>query len=85
MKSFMADDFLLETKASKKLYFSYAVKMPIFDYHNHLPAQDISEKRRYDNITRVWLAQDQVLGRSVAMKRLGLLPGQQPPADGPVR
>jgi glucuronate isomerase len=38
MKSFISEDFLLDSESAKKLFYSYAQDMPIFDYHNHLPA-----------------------------------------------
>ena len=37
MTKYMSEDFLLTTKAAKELYHRYAAKMPIIDYHCHLP------------------------------------------------
>ena len=37
MKKFMDADFLLENDVAKKLYHDYAEKMPIYDYHCHIP------------------------------------------------
>ena len=34
---FIHDDFLLNTKPARELYHGYAEKMPIIDYHCHLP------------------------------------------------
>ncbi len=58
MKKFMDRDFLLETPAARKLYHSYAEKMPIIDYHCHIDPRDIAEDRRYSTITEVWLGGD---------------------------
>ena len=58
MKAFMDKDFLLTTETARKLFFDYAEKCPIIDYHNHLPAKDIYQRRRYDNLTQVWLEAD---------------------------
>ena len=33
---FLKNNFLLENKTAERLYFEYAVSMPIIDYHNHL-------------------------------------------------
>ena len=37
MKPFMDKDFLLETETAKHLYHDYAAKMPLVDYHCHIP------------------------------------------------
>lgn len=58
MKKFMDKDFLLTTETAKILYHKYAAECPIVDYHNHLPAKEIYERKTYDNITQVWLAAD---------------------------
>jgi len=58
MKTFMDKDFLLETETAKTLYFDYAAKMPIIDYHCHINPKEIAENRRFDNITQVWLGGD---------------------------
>lgn len=55
MKAFMDEDFLLTTDAARVLYHDYAAKMPIIDYHCHVPPQEIYEDRVYDNIAQVWL------------------------------
>ena len=57
-KSFINDDFLLTTKAAKELYHRYAQKMPIIDYHCHLPPSEISQDKTWDNIAEVWLGGD---------------------------
>ena len=58
MKAFMDKDFLLTTETARNLFFGHAEKCPIIDYHNHLPAKDIYQRRRYDNLTQVWLEAD---------------------------
>ena len=60
MKAFMDKDFLLETKTAQHLYHDYAAKLPIVDYHCHIPPQEIYEDRRFENITQVWLGGHQV-------------------------
>jgi glucuronate isomerase len=56
--SFMDNNFLLQSKTAIKLYHDYAAKMPIYDYHCHLEAEDIAKDRRFDNITEIWLGGD---------------------------
>ena len=55
MKKFMSEDFLLNNETAKKLYYDYAAKMPIIDYHCHLQPKEIFEDKKFRNITEVWL------------------------------
>ena len=57
-KPFINDDFLLTTKAAKELYHRHAEKMPIIDYHCHLPPSEIAEDKRWTDIAEVWLGGD---------------------------
>lgn len=70
MKSFIADNFLLGNKFAEELYFNYAEKQPIIDYHNHLPPKEIAENRVFENISKVWIAGDHYKWR--AMRTLGI-------------
>lgn len=58
MKKFNDKDFLLNTKTARHLYFDYASKMPIIDYHCHLSPKEIYEDVKYENITQLWLLHD---------------------------
>ena len=58
MKSFMDKDFLLTTETSRTLFHDYAAECPIIDYHNHLSAKEIYERRTYENLTQLWLEAD---------------------------
>ncbi|MDV4151557.1 glucuronate isomerase [Clostridium sp. AL.422] len=70
MKPFINENFLLQSKTAKTLYNSYAVKMPIIDFHNHLNPKDIYEDRIYNNITEIWLEEDHYKWR--AMRAYGI-------------
>ncbi len=61
MKAFMDQNFLLDTPTAQHLYHDYAAKMPICDYHCHIPPEEIYEDRRFENIAQVWLGGHQVL------------------------
>ena len=65
MKHFLDENFLLSNKTAQKLYFEYAKDMPIIDYHNHLPPNEIAENKKFDNITRVWLNGDHYKWRAM--------------------
>ena len=51
-------DFLLQNATGRDLFHRYAENMPIFDYHCHLPAEEIYEDRKFANLTQIWLAGD---------------------------
>lgn len=57
-KSFMDDNFLLETATAQKLYHEYAAPQPIIDYHCHLPPAQIAENKQFKNIAEIWLGGD---------------------------
>lgn len=68
--SFLTEDFLLHTEYAKILYHDYAKHLPIIDYHNHLPPAEIAQNRRFENISKIWLAGDHYKWR--AMRTLGV-------------
>ena len=70
MKKFMGKDFLLDNETAKLLYHNYAEKLPIIDYHCHVPPKEIEEDKRYDNITELWLGGDHYKWR--AMRSCGI-------------
>jgi glucuronate isomerase len=65
MKKFLDENFLLQTETARRLYHEHAAKMPIFDYHCHIPPQDIAEDTRFDNITKIWLYGDHYKWRAM--------------------
>lgn len=65
MKTFMDENFLLETKTAGRLYHNYAADMPIFDYHCHLPVREIAENKRFYNLTDAWLSGDHYKWRAM--------------------
>ena len=64
-KSFLSDDFLLDNRTACLFYFEHAAKMPIYDYHSHLPAKDIAEDRQFNNLTEIWLYGDHYKWRAM--------------------
>jgi len=65
MKPFLSEDFLLETESGQRLYHEFAASMPIFDYHCHLPVQEIAENKKFDNLTAIWLNGDHYKWRAM--------------------
>ncbi len=70
MATFMDSQFLLTTETAKYLYENHGKKMPIFDYHSHLPAKEIYEDLKYNHISEAWLGHDHYKWR--AMRSYGI-------------
>ena len=71
MAEFMSEDFLLQTKPAKILYHEHAEKMPIYDYHCHLPVEQIAADHRFDNLTQIWLYGDHYKWRAMRTNGVG--------------
>ncbi|TVR70808.1 MAG: glucuronate isomerase [Spirochaetaceae bacterium] len=65
MKPFLDRDFLLNSETARILYHDYAAPMPIFDYHCHLPPDQIAEDRRFEDIGEIWLGGDHYKWRAL--------------------
>ncbi|RYY18634.1 MAG: glucuronate isomerase [Chitinophagaceae bacterium] len=80
MKRFLDDNFLLQSKTAERLYHDFAVKMPIIDYHCHLPQDQIAADSRFGNITQAWLYGDHYKWRAMRTNGVdeGYCTGNQP-------
>jgi len=58
MSNFLGPDFLLDTEPARRLYHEVAAGLPIIDYHNHLPPEEIAQDRHWDRWGEIWLAHD---------------------------
>ncbi len=67
---FITENFLLQNDRAVELYHRFARNLPIVDYHCHLPSAEIAEDRRFENLTRIWLAGDHYKWR--AMRTAGV-------------
>jgi glucuronate isomerase len=65
MKQFLDDDFLLHSRSARHLFHEVASKMPIVDYHCHLPPRQIAEDIHFENLTQIWLAGDHYKWRAM--------------------
>ncbi|WON76514.1 glucuronate isomerase [Serratia sp. UGAL515B_01] len=65
MATFLNDDFLLDSEFARRLYHDYAAEQPIFDYHCHLPPQQIAENHRFQNMYDIWLKGDHYKWRAM--------------------
>lgn len=65
MKKFIDENFLLNNKTAEILYHQYAKDMPVIDYHNHLPPDQIAEDKNFENLTQAWLYGDHYKWRAM--------------------
>lgn len=70
MKKFMDKDFVLTNQTAVTLYENYAKDMPIFDFHCHLPVEEIWNDRKFASITECWLGGDHYKWR--LMREMGV-------------
>ena len=64
-KPFLNENFLLQSPTARTLYHDYAVNMPIYDYHCHLPVADIANDTQFTTITQAWLYGDHYKWRAM--------------------
>lgn len=62
---YIDEDFLLHTKAARRLYHEYAAQQPILDYHCHLSPEDIAEDRTFKDLFEIWLEGDHYKWRAM--------------------
>jgi len=65
MKEFLDENFLLNSKTAERLYHDFAKDMPIIDYHNHLPPNEVAEDKNFENISKAWLYGDHYKWRAL--------------------
>ena len=65
MKTFLDDNFLLNSKTAETLYHRFSKNLPIIDYHNHLIPEQIVNDTQFENITQVWLQGDHYKWRAM--------------------
>lgn len=61
----MDENFILQTETAQKLYHEHAKKMPIIDYHCHLPPHEIAEDKNFKTLTNIWLDGDHYKWRAM--------------------
>jgi glucuronate isomerase len=71
MKNFMDDDFLLDTPVARELYHGVAADLPIIDYHSHLQQGEIAARKRFADITELWLGGDHYKWRLMRSAGIG--------------
>jgi glucuronate isomerase len=65
MKNFLDENFLLNTATAQTLYHDFAKRMPIIDYHCHLPPDQLAADINFTNLTQAWLYGDHYKWRAM--------------------
>lgn len=65
MKKFLDENFILQSATAQRLYHDFAKPMPVIDYHNHLPPDQIANDINFENLTQVWLYGDHYKWRAM--------------------
>ena len=65
MKTFMDENFLLETTTAQELYHRHAAPQPIIDYHCHLDPAQVADDHHFRSITELWLGGDHYKWRAM--------------------
>src|SRR6185295_19300758 len=58
-------DFLLESVTARDLYHGFAERLPIIDYHTHLPPQQIAQNHGFRTVSELWLEGDHYKWRAM--------------------
>ncbi|MGZ8869227.1 MAG: glucuronate isomerase, partial [Thermoanaerobaculia bacterium] len=64
-RDFIHDDFLLETDVARDLYHRLVARLPVIDYHCHLPVAQIAQNHQFRSITGIWLDGDHYKWRAM--------------------
>jgi glucuronate isomerase len=65
MKTFISEDFLLQSDTARELYRAYARAEPIYDYHCHVPVAQIASNHQFSDLAEIWLAGDHYKWRAM--------------------
>jgi glucuronate isomerase len=65
MRTFLDEDFLLETRTAAALYHDVARDLPILDYHCHLSPAQVASNHRFRSLTEIWLEGDHYKWRAM--------------------
>jgi glucuronate isomerase len=74
-------NFLLTNTIAQKLYFDYAQKLPIIDWHNHIDPALIAQNTSFDNLYQLWVQKDPYKHRAMRISGIpeSLITGENTP------
>jgi glucuronate isomerase len=65
VKTFLDENFLLQTDTAIELFHEHAKSQPVIDYHNHLPPDQVADNHRFRSLTEIWLEGDHYKWRAM--------------------
>ena len=51
--TFLTEDFLLHNDVARELYHEHAKHEPIFDYHCHIPPDQVAANKQFRNLYEI--------------------------------
>ena len=57
-QNYLHDDVFLNIETARNLYHETAKRLPIIDFHTHLPQSEVLEDHRFENLWELWLKHD---------------------------
>jgi glucuronate isomerase len=70
VRRFLDEELFLDCRVARRLYHDHAERLPVFDYHTHLPAADMAVDHHFADLAEAWLAGDHYKWR--AMRACGV-------------
>jgi glucuronate isomerase len=64
-RTFLDEEFLLDTSVASDLYHRFAEPLPIIDYHSHLSPCQLAADHRFRSIAELWLDDDHYKWRAM--------------------
>lgn len=64
-EKYINNNFMLTNELARSLYYNYAENLPIIDFHNHLDPIEIAANVRPENLSRLWVMNDQYKHRAM--------------------
>ena len=64
-QTFLTEDFLLHNDVALELYHEHAKHEPIYDYHCHIPPDQVAANKQFRNLYEIWLAGDHYKWRAM--------------------
>jgi glucuronate isomerase len=65
MRDFIHDNFLLQSDAARALYRDFAKGEPIYDYHCHVPPDQIAANHQFTDLADIWIGGDHYKWRAM--------------------
>jgi glucuronate isomerase len=65
VRPFIHDDFLLQSDPARALYHGFAKGEPIYDYHCHVPQEQVADNHQFSDLAEIWIGGDHYKWRAM--------------------